>query len=346
MPLPDLPEQYEYIETIGSGTYGVVILARDVTVRDPEKAKVAIKLMAAPGKVQVEAMSRELLIHGAVRHPHIVPVRRCFSTAHHIGVVMDYVGGGRLFDMLNKEGPFPEAKARWIFRQLMDAVRYIHQDMNSMHRDIKLENIILADSKKQWPSIYLCDFGFARTRGPQFGPTVSCVGSPNYFAPEILLRNAKYQRYDGKKADIYSCGAVLFIMLYGFYPKGVLKRSSGFGLDLGNIAIELPRFQRQRLPPQPSSRVGGLKFPCTPRSSASSKAPGTPGSTASSRVPTTPRTKDVPIGQDCLHLLEQMLAPDPDKRISLQGIWKDRWFQSKVSRRRRSMSVISKAFKF
>jgi len=302
MPLPDLPEQYEFIERIGSGSYGVVVLARDVTVKDPEKAKVAIKIIRAPQKMQVQAVARELMIHGAIKHPHIVPVHRCFSTEEHIGVVMEYIRGGRLFDMVNNLGPFSEAKARWIFRQLMDAVRYIHKDMNSMHRDIKLENIILADNKKQWPSIYLCDFGFARTRGPQFGPTVTCVGSPNYFAPEILLRNGKNQRYDGKKADIYSCGACLFVMLFGFYPQGVVNKDRRAGkIDVDSICIEIPKVQRQKLHPG---------------------------------------HKEVPIGPECLNFLSQLLEPDPEKRLTLEGIWKDRWFKNTTHRRRRKVATV------
>ena len=102
-----LPEPYEYIETLGRGTYGVVVLARDTTVKDNEKSKVAIKIIDAPDKMDAEtvaSISRELLIHGATRHRHIVPVHKCFQTQTHVGVVMEYMRGGRLFDLLNEHG--------------------------------------------------------------------------------------------------------------------------------------------------------------------------------------------------------------------------------------------------
>lgn len=192
--------------------------------------------------------------------------------------------------------PFPEAKIQWFFRQLMDAVRYIHEDMNSMHRDIKLENIIL-DKKKPWPTIFLCDFGFAKTRGKDFGETVTRAGSPNYFAPEILLRTKKRERYDGKIADIFSCGVVFYVLLYGKYPKAMATKAVGDNhgqLSLGDITIELPPCQEIRTP--------------------SGK-------------------KEVQISLECLALLKRLLEPDPKKRITLEGVLIDPWFKKPLQKR-------------
>lgn len=294
---PALPEPYEFLHTLGMGTYGVVVLARDTTVRDYEKSKVAIKLIPSPSETDVERVARELMIHGAIRHRHIVPVFRCFNTNTHLGVVMEYIRGGRLFDLLNDHGPFSETKIRWFFRQLMDAVKYIHEDRNSMHRDIKLENIILADKRKQWPTIFLCDFGFARTRGREYGDTVTKAGSPNYFAPEILFRTKTGERYDGKIADIFSCGVVFYVLLYGRYPKGMATTDAARNhgrISLDDITIDLPLYQQIKTP---SGR------------------------------------KQVAISSECLALLKKLLEPDPKKRITLDGIFRDPWFQKPLQKR-------------
>lgn len=101
---PALPKPYEFIHTLGMGTYGVVVLASDTTIRDYEKSKVAIKLIPSPRPVDLGFVTRELMIHGAIRHRHIVPVYKCFNTESHIGVVMEYMRGGSLYNLLNEHG--------------------------------------------------------------------------------------------------------------------------------------------------------------------------------------------------------------------------------------------------
>ena len=76
-------------------------------------------------------------------------------------------------------------------------------------RDIKLENILLVP-KKPLPSVKLCDFGYSKNEFWDSRPK-SLSGTPDYIAPEILLN----EHYDGKKADIWSCGVTMYVMLTG-----------------------------------------------------------------------------------------------------------------------------------
>ena len=79
----------------------------------------------------------------------------------------------------------------------------------SLCRDIKLENTLL-DNGKPRPNVKICDFGYSKNEFVDSRPkTVS--GTPDYIAPEVLL----HDQYDGKKADIWSCGVMLYVMLTG-----------------------------------------------------------------------------------------------------------------------------------
>ena len=78
-------------------------------------------------------------------------------------------------------------------------------------RDIKLENTLLDDAQPQ-PNVKICDFGYSKNEFVDSRPkTVS--GTPDYIAPEVLMAD----QYDGKKADIWSCGVMLYVMITGYY---------------------------------------------------------------------------------------------------------------------------------
>ncbi|KAF3781334.1 Serine/threonine-protein kinase [Nymphaea thermarum] len=101
-------------------------------------------------------------------------------------------------------------EARFFFQQLISGVSYCHS-MQVCHRDLKLENTLLDGSAA--PRLKICDFGYSKSSVLHSQPK-STVGTPAYIAPEILLNKI----YDGKLADVWSCGVTLFVMLVGAYP--------------------------------------------------------------------------------------------------------------------------------
>ncbi|CAN4079621.1 unnamed protein product [Withania somnifera] len=101
-------------------------------------------------------------------------------------------------------------EARFFFQQLISGVSYCHS-MQVCHRDLKLENTLLDGSPA--PRLKICDFGYSKSALLHSQPK-STVGTPAYIAPEVLLR----QEYDGKIADVWSCGVTLYVMLVGAYP--------------------------------------------------------------------------------------------------------------------------------
>jgi serine/threonine protein kinase len=122
---------------------------------------------------------------------------------------MEYVEGGELFQYIGDRGVLSEIEAVLFFRQIIAALLYCHR-LNIHHRDLKPENILL---DKHTLTLKLVDFGMAALQPIGKKLTTPC-GSPHYAAPEVI-RTASY---DGAKADIWSCGVILFVMLIGSPP--------------------------------------------------------------------------------------------------------------------------------
>jgi serine/threonine-protein kinase HSL1 (negative regulator of Swe1 kinase) len=124
-------------------------------------------------------------------------------------LIMEYVEGGELFSYMTEIGALPEIEVVHILRQIFAALLYCHR-INIHHRDLKPENILLDRDSMQ---IKLVDFGMAALQPLGKKLTTPC-GSPHYAAPEVIAMRP----YDGGKADIWSCGVILYVLLTGTPP--------------------------------------------------------------------------------------------------------------------------------
>nr|XP_019707488.1 serine/threonine-protein kinase SAPK1 isoform X4 [Elaeis guineensis]XP_029121476.1 serine/threonine-protein kinase SAPK1 isoform X4 [Elaeis guineensis] len=140
---------------------------------------------------------------------------------------MEYAAGGELFVRICNAGRFSEDEARFFFQQLISGVSYCHS-MQICHRDLKLENTLLDGSTA--PRLKICDFGYSKSSVLHSQPK-STVGTPAYIAPEVLSR----KEYDGKIADVWSCGVTLYVMLVGAYPFEDPDDPRNFRKTLGRI---------------------------------------------------------------------------------------------------------------
>ncbi|MBA0727286.1 hypothetical protein Golax_000289, partial [Gossypium laxum] len=139
-----------------------------------------------------ENVAREIINHRSLRHPNIIRFKEVVLTPTHLAIVMEYAAGGELFERICNAGRFSE-------------------DEQICHRDLKLENTLLDGSPA--PRLKICDFGYSKSSLLHSRPK-STVGTPAYIAPEVLSR----REYDGKMADVWSCGVTLYVMLVGAYP--------------------------------------------------------------------------------------------------------------------------------
>ncbi|OIW16604.1 hypothetical protein TanjilG_02810 [Lupinus angustifolius] len=127
-------------------------------------------------------------------------------------------------------GSFAVAKlVRDNFSKELFAVKFIERGNKQIcHRDLKLENTLLDGSTA--PRVKICDFGYSKSSVFHSQPK-STVGTPAYIAPEVLTR----KEYDGKIADVWSCGVTLFVMLFGAYPFEDPEDPKDFSKTIGRI---------------------------------------------------------------------------------------------------------------
>uniref|UniRef100_A0A061R595 Sulfur stress regulator n=1 Tax=Tetraselmis sp. GSL018 TaxID=582737 RepID=A0A061R595_9CHLO len=203
-PLENHPK-YEKIRNLNRGSFGFVQLARR---RDTRK-ELAIKFIERGDKIS-KNVEREIHNHRSLYHPHIIKFEEVFLTSKYIGIAMEFAAGGDLFDFVVSRGGLKEDEARWFFQQLICAVDYMHHK-GVVNRDIKLENSLLTNHVK--PLLKICDFGYSKSDQNDSVPK-SKVGTYLYVAPEVIAD----RNYDGKRADIWSCGVMLYAMLAGQYP--------------------------------------------------------------------------------------------------------------------------------
>lgn len=198
-------EKYELVKDLGAGNFGVARLLR----HKETKELVAMKYIERGHKID-ENVAREIINHRSLRHPNIIRFKEVVLTPTHLAIVMEYAAGGELFDRICNAGRFSEDEARYFFQQLISGVNFCHS-MQICHRDLKLENTLL--DGRPAPRLKICDFGYSKSAVLHSRPK-STVGTPAYIAPEVLSR----REYDGKLADVWSCGVTLYVMLVGAYP--------------------------------------------------------------------------------------------------------------------------------
>lgn len=132
----------------------------------------------------------------------------------YVYLTTEYLGQNYInfYDLIkNSTGQgFGEDAGRFFLLQMLDALDYIHNKAGVVHRDLKLENILIDDNV----TFKLIDFGLSDSGNLR--QLTGAVGSPSYVAPEVLEQN----NYDGCKVDIFSMGVLLFIMVQGQFPHG------------------------------------------------------------------------------------------------------------------------------
>ncbi|KAJ1392430.1 Serine/threonine-protein kinase, active site [Sesbania bispinosa] len=149
-----------------------------------------------------------------IRHPNVIRMYEVMASKTKIYIVLELVTGGELFDKIANHGRLKEDEARKYFQHLICAVDYCHS-RGVFHRDLKPENLLLdADGV-----LKVSDFGLSALPqqvrvSMEDGLLHTKCGTPNYVAPEVIHDKG----YDGPKADLWSCGVILFVLMSGYLP--------------------------------------------------------------------------------------------------------------------------------
>ena len=206
-----LGQQYEIVRQLGRGGMGAVYLARERAL----ERFVAIKVLRpdlADAHEARERFRREARIAAHLSHQGILPLHTFGEVAGLWYFVMRYVRGVTLAERLRAEGRLPSGEAHRILGELADALECAHRN-GIIHRDIKPSNILLDEDSGR---AILADFGVSKIQGgtDRLTATGVVVGTPGYMSPEQALGSPDVD----ERSDIYSLGAVGYMMLAGCEP--------------------------------------------------------------------------------------------------------------------------------
>uniref|UniRef100_A0A7S1CVT8 Protein kinase domain-containing protein n=1 Tax=Skeletonema marinoi TaxID=267567 RepID=A0A7S1CVT8_9STRA len=194
--------------SVGTGAFSKVYLGSDIA----KSAKVAIKVIDRSTLFDEEEkrLVAEIEILGELSHANIITIHDAYCEAESYRIILEYMNGGDLLGIIEKENSLDERNARDICYSLVSAITHLHTH-SIAHRDIKPENILVSSSGDDLV-VKLGDFGFSKK---EITPNclVTLCGTPSYAAPEVLTG-----RPYGVKCDLWSAGVLAFVLMGGYQP--------------------------------------------------------------------------------------------------------------------------------
>ncbi|XP_044059050.1 ribosomal protein S6 kinase-related protein isoform X2 [Siniperca chuatsi] len=211
--LPEFPQRkfprqdrFQILGFIAKGSYGPILKVKDIFKEKTYAVKVLPKSEVLKHGV-LQQSKEEVIIQRQLKHPFIHNLQDCWQTQHHLFIMCDYCGAGDLYTYWLLRSQFGEDEVRLFAAELGSALGFLH-DLGIMHRDVKMENILLSDRGH----LRLSDFGLSR-RLKRGGRAFTICGTIQYMAPEVLS-GGPYNH----AADWWSLGILLFSLVTGEFP--------------------------------------------------------------------------------------------------------------------------------
>uniref|UniRef100_A0A8C5DWS9 Serine/threonine-protein kinase PLK n=1 Tax=Gouania willdenowi TaxID=441366 RepID=A0A8C5DWS9_GOUWI len=157
---------------------------------------------------QREKIDREIELHRALHHKHIVHFYHHFEDKENIYILLEYCSRKSLAHILKARKVLTEPEVRYYLRQIVSGLKYLHEQ-EILHRDLKLGNFFVSESME----LKVGDFGLAAKLEPAGNRRKTICGTPNYLSPEVLNKQGH-----GCESDIWALGCVMYTMLLGRPP--------------------------------------------------------------------------------------------------------------------------------
>ena len=221
---------YKPLKLLGRGSFGEVLLVRLKATNKIYAMKILEKKLLKIKKQQNHTKTeRDLMVR--INCPFIVNIKSAFQDETNLYLVSEFMQGGDMFFHLHDGGiiVFNTEKTKFYIIELILALEFLHKN-NMVYRDLKPENILL-DAKGH---IKLTDFGLSKILEEEDDKAYTICGTPQYLAPEILLR----QGYD-KMIDWWSLGCIMYEMLTGRLPFAI-KRGCKMSMKLYEKKVFFP----------------------------------------------------------------------------------------------------------
>lgn len=232
-------DRYAPLRQLGRGASGTVYLCRDRLL----KKKVAVKVLNTLSPEQLVAFQREAKATSQIEHTNIVKILD-FGVSGGVApfMVLEYIDGVSLAELLENKGCIELEEALPIFEQLCDALIFAHRQ-NLFHRDVKPSNIILGGIETGEIRARLIDFGVGAFKQENTSQGKSVAGSPSYMSPD----QARGLEFD-ERSEVYSLGCVMFEVLAGQCPFA------------GGTPLEIISMHAHQEPPTLSEAHGSMIF--------------------------------------------------------------------------------------
>lgn len=226
---PIFNNEYEILSSLGEGNTSKVYMARNIA---DKKKIIALKLLKEEflqrDAESIKSVEQEIQILQGLNHPNIVNILGWGSDGvvvkpsgrkieNLVYIQLEYVTGGLLFDICQTLGGMGEDGGRFFLTQMLEVLEYMH-GKGVVHRDLKLENILVDDQM----NLKVADFGFATFK--KIHNLSSYRGTMTYMAPEIK----EGKKYDGMHIDLFSTAVILFIIVQGIFPFKEAKKDEYF----------------------------------------------------------------------------------------------------------------------
>ncbi|XP_018418273.1 PREDICTED: calcium/calmodulin-dependent protein kinase type 1G [Nanorana parkeri] len=201
----NIRDTFVFMEVLGSGAFSEVFLVQHRSTGQ----HFALKCIKKVNSARDRSLENEIAVLKKIKHDNIVTLEDVYESSSHFYLVMQLVSGGELFDRILERGLYTEKDASHVIRQVLSAVRYLH-DNGVVHRDLKPENLLYLTADEN-SKIMITDFGLSKME--ETGIMSTACGTPGYVAPEVLA-----QKPYSKAVDCWSIGVITYILLCGYPP--------------------------------------------------------------------------------------------------------------------------------